>query len=236
MPKSEVAISPQQEILQKVTSRLTKGEAVDFSDILKAVSPVAPVPEVPARLPLPMQITDEQRKAIARLPKVFGSVVPIERRALTPDEVEALIEERATLDAVSKLAKTRIESGIRVAVYNHFDVQAEEAEIPDGTVRDKDGHYILAGEERSPKMGKKFTREPRQGSPTLNEATLESLIESDEFPDFTRADYLAMTTQVRVIDENKVMIALKKNPALLQVIAKATDPGLPSASFYMRNA
>lgn len=220
-------------LVRQVQAKIDEG-VVSLSDLLKVVaSKPDPLP-APAHLPLPAQITTEQRKALERLPEVFGQVVPVERRDLLPSEIKALYAERDTLDEIEKLAADR-KAAIRTTVCNHLDVvfesDSEKATEPVASERDKDGHYVAPGKAPIPDTDRCFSREVRSGSPSLNSELLKALVEAGELD---HEDYLEMTTQVRVVDENKVMLKLKKKPQLVQAIAKATTMGRSVASLYVR--
>jgi hypothetical protein len=222
-----------EEIVRQVVDQINAG-SVTFNDLLKTVAPKPAVPDLPPPMPTVAVITHAQRAAIERLPEVFGQVVPTEARKLQPVEVRALVEEKQTLDQLKKLVEDRHE-GMRTTIFNHLDIEAEERGIAKTARRDKRGHYCLKGEcLAAPGTGKKFTREVRDGSVTLNAEKLKALIGRSDL-EFTHEDYLEMTTQTRVVDEHKVMQALKKNPSLINVIREATDKGDPVASLYLRN-
>lgn len=221
-----------EQVVRLVVDRINDG-SLSFGDLLKHLAPPPPTPVVPAHAPVPAHITDEQRLAINKLDTVFGKVVPTDRRKLQPVEVTALVEEKRTLDQLKKLAEDRHE-GMRTTIFNHLDIEAEEAGVAsDTTPRDKRGHYVLPGEALgAPGTGKRFTREVREGSPSLDAEALKKLVGS---LDFTNDDYLEMTTQTRLVDEHKVMLALKKKPSLIQVIKAATRRSEPTAAINLRN-
>lgn len=218
--------------VQTAIEKLGSNKAVALKDVLALVAPPVPALPVPAKLPVPAVITDKQKAALNKLPKVFGLAVPDERRELTPEEVVSLVDEKQTFDEIDKLSKTRKES-IRTTLFNHWDVEAESQGIPEGTERDKDGHYILAAETPVPEREKRWTRQLGEKAPTLDADALQELIDDPDV-DFTKEDYLSMTVQTRVFDENKAMLALKKNPKLVAAIARATKPGGKTASLYLR--
>lgn len=224
----------QLDLLVKRTVAQLESGSLSIEDLLKALAPEsAPLPEKVPEPPLPAAITDEQREALERVVEVFGSVVPDKRRELGADEIAKLEEEKRVLDTLKKMAEKRIKEGIRTAIFNHLDVKAEEAGLVDENTprEEKTGHYILEGEARGePDTPQVFKRVVSNYSPTLDPIVLEALAEDPDFPEFTRKDYLAMTTQTRVVDEHKVMVALKKNPRLIHAIAKATRPGSKTAS------
>ncbi len=231
---SETA-STEVEKVQTALDKIASNKAVSLKDVVGLLAPEPerlPVPEV---LPLPAVITKEQREALAHLNNTFGAVVPTERRALESSEIEAIHDERKTLDQIEKLASNR-KADIRTAVVNHFDVIQEEAgDVTEETPRDKEGHYVGAKvQEPIPNSDKKWSWEIRGGSPELNIAELERLADDETYEGFTRKDFLAMTTQTRVVDENKVMLAMKKNPELVRTIAKATKTSAKTGSLFVR--
>lgn len=211
---------------------LTEGEIVTFEKLLEVLSPREVIEQPPAAAPLARVITEKQQDAIDRVAKVFGSVVPTERRELAEKEVAKVIEERLTLDELKKLAESRTED-IRTIICNHLDVVAEKDGSADGSLRDGRGHYVLVGDVRAKGVEKRFSRELRHNKPVLSEPMLRELELAGEL---SHEDYLALTTQTRVVDENKVMMAVKKNPELVKVLAKATKPGSTSTALYLRNA
>lgn len=225
----EQALAP----LVKQAIESIQGGSILLADLLRALVPTPVVEVGPAQPPEEPRISADQRAALDRLPDVFGKVVPESRRALQPTEVEALYEERRTLDEIAALSEKRKEA-IRTAVCNHLDVMAEElGYVIQDTIRDKHGHYVLPGEAPIPDSDKKFSREIRNHAPTVDAEALRALTASGEL---AHEDFLQMTSQVRVIDENKLMLALKRKPELIRVLAKATRPGSKIAQLYVRKA
>lgn len=224
-------------LVKAAVEKINKG-SMTMAQLLKALSPHA-VGETPGgATPLPAIITDDERKALDRVVEVFGRVVPTERRMLQPAEVDALIEEKEVLDTVKKMAAKRLsDGGIRTTVFNHFDTEAEAGEDfePEQVECDATGHYLTDGEALGTgNTGMRYTREVREGAPTLDAEALKALADDPDFEGFDHKDYLAMTAQVRLVDENKVMLALKKNPSLVMAIARATKPGKKTASLNLR--
>lgn len=235
-PGAEIAVTPELEAATKAVLAQVASGKISLTDVLKAL-----VPDhndrlpAPANVPLPAKITEKQKKALERLTEVYGKVVPTERRALQPTEIEALGHERETLDEIAKMAKARIEN-IRTTVYNHLDVEVEaedalwvsDAEAP---LRDDKGFYIRSGEVTTPDLDGRFTREEREGSPTV---TVEGLQAAKEAGFLSHAEFLACTRQVRLVDENGIIDAIRKNPAVLRALAQATTPGKKATSHYYR--
>jgi hypothetical protein len=186
---------------------------IKLPDLWKALAVPAPS-EVVAQAPLPAVITEKQSAALAHLPEVFGKVIPTEVRALTPDEVTTLMDERLTLDEIAALAEDR-----KKEIRN------------DETPRDKEGHVLTAAKIPAPEFGKVFSWELRNNGGTLNPDALLALVEAGTID---RQVYLDMTTQVRVVDENKFMLQLKKHPELIDVLGDAVTETSQTGSFYVR--
>jgi len=240
--------------LVALVDKVKAGGVVSLADLLELTTAVVPVAEAPvAKVAVPRVITEAQREAMDRLPKVFGQVVPDKPRELVPVEVGALVVERQTLDDVKKMAEARL-ADITVTVHNHLDAQyanwvetervtrtakfastGEAAPPVKVAPRDEKGHFITAGTAGVEDVAQQFSREVRHGAPSLSAVALEQLATGDPDAPLTHAEYLSMTTQVRVFDESKAMLAIRKKPALVRAIAMATQPGKDGVSIYLRN-
>jgi hypothetical protein len=89
-------------------------------------------------------------------------------------------------------------------VFNHLDVEAERVDgfDPETAPYDKDGHYVLPGTLTvTTEASSTFKRETRGSAPSIGEADLKALADDPDHPEFTHADYLAMTEQTRVVGE-----------------------------------
>lgn len=225
--------SAQDEAIDKAIAAV-KEKPLSLNEIAKIVAPPREAAKVPESIPLPAVISESQRKALEDLSHVYGQVVPAEKRALLPDEVRSLLTERRTLDEIEKLAKVR-KDDIRTTVFNHFDVEAEGAGIPEGAEKDKDGHLILKGEVVVPGEGK-FSRSVRSGSVSINPDKIKELGDDPEVEWITHEDYLACTTQVRVFDEEKAALLLRKKPELIRAIALASERTSSVAAFTVGKA
>lgn len=210
------------------------GGSVSFSDLLRTVAVRENVTaSIPVDLPKQIVVTAAQSAALANAERIVNSgVTPVERRRLSQEELASLMEERETLDAISKMIEDRREAQ-RAAIFNHFDVEAEAT----GMVgeRDKKGHLLEKAEAVVASAGKKFTREVRRSAPSLDADALAALVDDAE-SDFSHDDFLACTTQVRVLDEAKVLMHLRKRPEVINALAKATSEGAASASLFVRKA
>lgn len=209
--------------------------SVKLADLLKVLAPPPANPETKPASVLAAVIPKTTVEALERLPEVYGSVVPTERRALTTVEVSSLMDEAQTIGSIEKTMAKR-KADIRTTVFQHFDVTLEGTEgfDPDAEPRDKDGFYVHeAKAETEPGQEYTFTREVREPAPSLSEKDLYDLID-DESVEFTKEDYLAMTRQVRILDEAAITIALRKKPELVAALAKVLKPGTKTASFNTR--
>jgi hypothetical protein len=199
---------------------------ITLTELTKAIAKASAAPVPVTKVPLPAVITQKQTEALERLRTIFGTVVPETSRALTALEVNDLMIERETLDEIEKLAKARKES-IRTTVLNHIDVTVEGDQPVD-----KEGHVLKATRVPAPSQGRDFSWEISTRGGTLDAAGLAQL-EADGKLD--HETYLSMTDQVRVLNENKVMLALQKNPELVDVLGDAVSTTTQVGSLYVRN-
>lgn len=215
--------------LVKMTVEQINDGAVTLDKVLATIAPQPVEEAAPATLPVPREITQEEEQALVKVSEVFGKVTPTERRKLTPEEISKLIEEKETLDTLKKMADSRLDEGVKVAIHNHLDVEAEEQGLTKDARRNANGHYIIGGEARgTANAPKRFTREVRNPKPSINAARLQELVDHDT--------WLAITRPERVLDENKLMLALRKNPELILKMAEATEIGKPVVSINLRKA
>lgn len=212
-----------------------------------------PFPEVPK----PVVLTKEVQDALIRLKDVFAVVQPTERRTLSDEEKTAVQDERDVLKAIAAMIAARDEN-LKTIIRTHMDVDAEERGIAvpvalvdretgqvivEATERDQNGHYVLCGPQRPervdiPGTNKEWSREYRAGKVEVNTDPAFLLALYDEGT-LTREEYLAMTREVRVFDENKAMDAAATKPDLRDGILKAihamTSVGKPGTALFVRN-
>lgn len=223
------------------------------SAVLDPVNPHAadeyaqPFPKVPA----PVALTDEVKGALARVADVFNSVEVAKRRALTPREITALYHEQETLRIIAKDLKARDEA-IKELVRTHQDVIAEAdgsarpAPLRDesgnvamhATPRVSSGHYLLASPDvptltSIPGTNKVYSNEYRAGTVSVNQKTLTALVSTG---DITRQQYLALTREIRIFDEDKATTAIAKDPSLLAVIREISERTPPTVALNIRTA
>lgn len=242
-----IALRDKTKTLREVAADLI-GPEVEFEHS----SDLVPFPAVP-QTPI---LTDEDKAALAKLPQVFAGVLVDERRALTQDEVKALFVERETVKQVLTVLKGR-EDVINENVRTHVDVDQERAGVAvpkdvirsgkilvEATPRDASGHYIFASKGKPtrvnvPGTNKAFSLEFRSGNDggvTIDANHLLDLLERNEI---TRDQYLSLTSERRIFDEEKATKAIVKDPTLLEVITKVTHrvaPTKPGTSLFVRKA
>lgn len=216
------------DVLVRTAIQKVEEGSISLDELLTAITPAdsKPVP-APSRPPLPLKLTDEQQAALKKVTEVYCKVVPTERRELEPAEVAALVEEKSVLDQIKKMAEAR-HKDIRAIIFNHMDVEAERTGLADESTprEEKTGHYILEGEVYgTPDAPGGFKRTISNYAPSVSEAALKALADDPTVEDFTHDDYLAMTEQTRVLNENKMMLHLKKRPELISLLTKAITPG-----------
>lgn len=232
---SDTETRPLPAAVGKAIEKVNEGH-ISYSDLLDLLKPEvtddAGKPDFPTASPL----TEEQKAALQKVAEVFNSVTPSEPRLLTDQERAALYEERKTLDTVEKTLKGR-KDDIRDIVLHHHDLvcQQEEREWGDEDLA-SNGHIAAKRRYSVPGASEEFSVEVRSGTAYLDPVVLEALAESDEYPDFTREHYLAMTEQTRIFNENRAMEVIKKHPEFIAVIDAATKRSRQGVSLYVRRA
>jgi hypothetical protein len=229
---------------------------IDVMDDLLPAAPehevhteVVPFPAIP-KTPI---LTKEAKAALNRLPNVFAKVLVEERRALTTEEIKALAEERATLKLIVK-ALTGREAVINENIRTHVDVdhEARGVAVPkdkvsrtnevivEATPRDAAGHYIFAKPQNPtrvpiPDSNEEFSLEYKRGSGqvVIDGDELLALYEEGEV---TREEYLAMTREMRVFDQEKASKAAEKNPRVMEILLEISRRQIskPGTSLFVR--
>ena len=204
-------------------------------------APAATLPEAesfPAP-PSPVSLTGTLKGALRALPRVFGLVVPTERRRLEAAEVRRLTDEINAIDALSTEIGNR-KKAIQEYMRTHMDFTGEGDEtVTSATIRVAEGvakgHWLLArpGEPYEvPVEGYSECWQQRyvKGSAEVSQALLEKLAAEGTI---TRAEHLGFTREVRKLDEDRITDFIRKSPARgLAILAAITTRSAPSASVY----
>jgi len=221
--------------------QLAKGGNFSVADLADAVVPPEADPKVPdfPALPKPVQLTDKARTALGQISKLFGGFQLTERRPLTDKELVQLTDEASVITEAAKPLAARIEV-IAEMLRVHMDAQTEQSagrlgrvvrSVPRILSGKAKGHYLLAGAASPYKVsvpGYEQCWEQRyvSGSAVTDPAKLLELYEAEEI---TREEYLALTREQRVYDEDKVAAFVRKHPArgleILAAITTRKDPG-----------
>lgn len=228
-----------------VVAAIESGKIVKWGDLEQAIARPAKAVERPAKVPVPAAISEDEATALAKLKDVFGSVVPDEARKVTPAEVTDLLQERSTIKTIEKMLANRL-ADISLTILNHNDIAHEDGDTDESVtvmlgadgepLLNKDGHIVRKAKfyGDDPEVKSHFSVEPRAGKPGVNIKALEAMADDEDNDFISRKDFLAMTTQTRVFDENKAMLYLRKNPNLLRAIREASTTGQPSISVWQR--
>jgi hypothetical protein len=199
----------------------------------------APAAELPEAEPFPapaepVTFTDKLRSALRGLPGLFGQVAPTERRKLEAAELVRLTDEIIAIDELSKQLGDR-KNAIQEYVRTHMDFAAEAQgltplcdRIAEGVAK---GHYLVASpgtpyevpvEGYSDAWQQRFVK----GKVAQD---LHTLVELREAGTITQPEFNAFTREVRVLDEDKIKVFIKKAPrrglAILAAITKRNAPG-----------
>lgn len=226
-----VVVDQQSAALVKTGMDLVLKGKTTLSDLFYSITTPDSVPPIDKTPPVPMKLSEEVLAAIKRLPEVFGKVVVHTDRRLTAPELEAIVQERTTIDLVEKALKKRKEESIREVLANHMDHLVDnDPEHP--TRMDRNGHYApYETQELSVDgTGMKVQRYATGGKPNLTIAHVEALHEAGQID---RPTYLAITKKPevpRVLDEVGLHRAIQKNPSLFFLLATKAEATLPSTT------
>jgi hypothetical protein len=233
MSENEVVTTP---TLANVRKALSQPKAT-VSTVLKAARPEADKLDL-AQTPLPQNpgLNEDAWDAIEKVAGLLAELeLPNRRRQMTEGERERVTRVYEALQkAQSGLERSRAQ--IKIAAFNHADAEAaERGLITAETQFTKEGWAIIDDRESLavPGMEKKLTREVSGGKVTLPLANLQALVEDEKLD---RADLNAMTRQIRVVDEDRVLAWLRKNPERAEILAEATEIGKSTANFWLRDA
>lgn len=213
----------------QVLDAMRKDEDADIATLLvEAFTPESTSADE-RQAPAAPTLTDQHLEAMIALPAIFGKVTPSQPRLLTEEEQVEVIKEREIIDTLLSVLKERKDNSLRETLANHLDLLAEEEGLVDeDTPKDKKGHYYIPMEAPVPGTGKKIQKIVSGPAPKVDSAKLLDLYEAGEI---TREEYLSLTKVpevARVFDPVKARKAIRKNPALLGVLAQATTRPNPT--------
>lgn len=203
-------------------------------------------------IPKVVKVTPKVAAAVDALSLTVARDTPaltvLERRTLTEAEIDLLSDERIALDVLAKYVEARKEA-MRSMIFNHFDVKVEEAvavaaanaDLPDEErlplppLDDKGEHYLMADVVPTSDGEKKWVRQLSEKAPTLTADALDEVAHTKAVGDaFTHDDYLACTRQVRVLDEEAMLIRMRTKPEIIAAARIAAERGKSTAALYHR--
>jgi hypothetical protein len=231
---SETEIVPTSTVAN-VRKALAKPKA-SVGEVLKVARPEAYKLEL-AETPLPQNpgLNEEAWDAIEQVAGLLGALeLPEHRRQMTKGEREQVTRVYEQLQKAME-GLNRARDQIKIAAFNHADAEAAaQGKITDETQFTKEGWAIVEDKTSMavPGLDKKLTREVSGGKVTLPLENLQGLVEDEKIDS---KDFYAMTRQVRVVDEDRVLAWLRKNPEKAEVLAEATEIGRATASFWLRD-
>lgn len=238
-----------------MTKKLTASQIADaklalrqgghLQDVVDSLG-IAPTPVVRrtevAEVPETAMITPEVREALKALPRVFGKVIVEERRALQDAEIGDVYAEYKNIRTIGDTLKQR-EEVLKENIRTHIDVRAEGNGVNDADLDDS-GHYLLPTKGNPvrvsiPNSNEQFSLEYRSGRAGKTAISSEALLDAYEEGTITREQYLSLTRERRVFDEEKASKAVLADPSLLSVLRDAsvrTGQTNPGTSLYLRKA
>jgi hypothetical protein len=233
MSETEIVTTPT--VGERVRKSLSRAKA-SVSDVLRATRPEASKVTL-AETPIPQDpsLNEEAWDAIEKVAGLLGALeLPKHRRMLSAPELEDVTRTYEALQTAQK-GLDRARNQIKAAAFNHFDaVAVQEGKITEETQFTKEGWAVVEDKESATVEGlrKVLTREVSGGKIQLPLDSLRDLVEDEKLD---QADFLALTKQIRVVDEDRVMAWLRKNADRADVLAEATEVGKSSASFWLRD-
>jgi hypothetical protein len=206
-----------------------------FADVLDALhaEPAYLAPKVTHVVPKPVAVSPPQVDALEGLVEKLDSAKwPTVRRALRRSEVEDLNALFADLSEAEKLLKA-VREAARTAALNHRDVVAEDKGlVSTDTPTDKDGHYLVKHPELDGlfdihSQSEVITTKVTPPSVSVSAESVFAHVDDDHAftgegaqVALTRGDYLAVTDQVRVVNEAKLLRRVADKPELAPLLAQ----------------
>jgi hypothetical protein len=218
------------DLLGDLRNRLNTGTVTmdDLGRLLAPTVPVAPGIDVPA----PVVVSEAATAAWGRLLPSLAVPLPSTVRSLSEGEIVSLLDARATITEVEKVIKDAKES-IRTAVLNHLDLAAAADPAVTEAPIDSKGHILRSASLSVPGAKERFSWEVSTGKAKVDDAVLLGLVESGEM---SREDFNAVTVPVRVFDEAKFLVEVRKRPGLVDTVFKALTPRSVTAALFVRKS
>jgi hypothetical protein len=184
------------------------------------------LPEVKIPVAKKVELSDTEKAALTTLAAQLGAVVwPSDRRKMTTPELRSLLTLLETTKSLKSLVE-RLEKNEKIVFFNHFDVLAETRKegvkaSPHTTPRHKDGFYAIPDSEGGvvEDLAVKATREVSASSVAIS---IEKLFDMVAEGRITKATFLRLTKQVRVIDEDAVFAEIRSDHSILPILKDAT--------------
>lgn len=197
------------------------------------------VPQDPEKIPAPAQVpmTDELAGALRVLPEVFAEIQPGTVRRLSDYELERLGVEQGAIDVILGVLGTRKEA-VKEAIRNHLAVQADaEGMVSEGIELDAKSRPIVAqpGKPQTlpiPGTNRMWSLEYRKPKVEIDTKYLDHLHAIGEI---SREDYLALTVEKRVFDEDKAFRSMAARPGLLRIFRRIVSKGRSSTALFVRD-
>lgn len=213
-----------QDLVGLIRGEFAKGQVASIADLLDAINSA---PEIATGevykdvIPKKIKATDAQLDALAALPVLLeGLKVPTTRREITAPEAETINALRDAAGHLDKLSKAIYEVA-RTIKLNDQDVRAERTgRVDSETPRDKEGHYIIEDDGHFAVVGQdvRLEAQPKQPGVAISYDLLQGLV-SDRRINARVVD--KVVDYQPVVNEDKVLDAVRKDPKLAPVFAQA---------------
>jgi hypothetical protein len=216
------------DLLGDLRNRLNTG-TVTMDDLGRLLAPTLPV-TTGTDVPAPVVVSEAATAAWGRLLSSLAVPLPSTVRSLSEGEIVSLLDARATITEVEKVIKDAKES-IRTAVLNHLDLAAAADPAVTEAAVDSKGHILRSASLSAPGTKERFSWEVSAGKAKVDEAALLAMVETGEL---SREDFNAVTVPVRVFDEAKFLVEVRKSPWLVGTVFKALTPRSVTAALFIR--
>lgn len=232
---TEIELTPDlTRLVNAVMDKVALGEVTFAEAVTAALGERVKPPEITPTAFEVSKITDEQRAALVAIVDLYGKVVPTEPRLLSAEELTAIVREREVINTLLAFLATRKDTSIRETLANHLDKVVESQPKADEQPKDQKGHYAVKQSVPVEDTDLHVQRIVSQPKPKVSGASVQAAFRAGEL---TREEYISLTTKPEVereFDEVKARNAIKKNPALLFRLAKATTKSNPTTTIKVQ--